>query len=70
MRTVSVNEAEAPAAKVGMVQLAVPLPPDAGVVQVQPAGEASDWNVVLAGTGIDATASIAVSGPAFVTTKT
>src|ERR1700752_2570236 len=70
MRTVSVNEAEAPGASVGVLQLAVPVPPGAGLVQVQPAGAASDWNVVLAGIGIEATASVAVSGPPFVTTKT
>ena len=38
-----------PFASVATLQVIVPVPPTAGVVQVQPAGEVSDWNVVFAG---------------------
>ena len=68
--TLSVKLTDPPDGKSGVVQLAVPLPPEGGVEQLQPAGDASDWKVVLAGIGNDATASIAVSGPAFVTANT
>ena len=68
--TLSVKLTDPPDAKSGVVQLAVPVPPTAGVEQVQPAGDASDWKVVFAGIGNEATESIAVSGPPFVTAKT
>lgn len=38
-----------PVASVATLQVIVPVPPTAGVVQVQPAGEVSDWKVVLVG---------------------
>src|SRR5438105_11297423 len=36
-------------AMLGVLQLAVPVAPTAGGVQIQPGGLASDWKVVLAG---------------------
>jgi len=36
----------------GFEQLIVPVPPTAGVEQVQPATELMDWNVVFDGIGI------------------
>jgi len=47
----------APAATVVRVQLTVPLAPVIGVVQSQPAGAASRWNAVPAGTSSVKTAS-------------
>jgi hypothetical protein len=70
IRSVSVKLAEPPDAKFGFVQLTVPVPPVAGVVHVQPLAADSAWNVVLAGTGNDATASGAASGPLLTTSKT
>jgi hypothetical protein len=44
-----------------------PVPPEAGVVHDQPAGEASDTNVVFAGV-VSLNVTVAASlGPAFVT---
>ena len=40
------------ATNAGFVQLIVPVPPTAGVAQVQPGTELMDWNVVFAGIGI------------------
>src|SRR5437899_2822765 len=40
---------EAPEASVAAVQLIVPVPPMAGVMQVQPAGGVMPWNVVFGG---------------------
>ena len=47
--TTSVKAALALAGKVAIEQLTEPVPPTAGVVQLQPAGELRDTNVVLAG---------------------
>src|SRR5437764_449682 len=47
--TASVRVAVPPDARPATVQLTVPVPPTAGVVQVQPLGAVSDWKVVLAG---------------------
>src|SRR5690348_4448279 len=47
--TTSVNEPLAPEASDGFVQVTVPLPPTAGVVQLQPPGVVIDVNVVPAG---------------------
>ena len=47
--SVSVNVALAPFASVAVVQVIVPVPPAAGVVQLQPPGEVSEVNVVFAG---------------------
>src|SRR4030042_131903 len=46
----------APAAKLGCVQVTVPVPPTAGVSHVQPDAGATDWKVVPAGIGKDAVA--------------
>jgi len=49
---------------VAAVQETVPEAPTAGVVQVQPAGAVSDWNVVPPGSGSERATFIAVLGPA------
>jgi hypothetical protein len=49
------------------VQLTVPVPPTAGVVQVQPAGASTDWKVVLVGVASLKAAPVAAAGPLFVT---
>jgi hypothetical protein len=49
-------------------QVIVPLVPAEGVLQVHPAGAASDTNVVGAGSGRLTEAALAVLGPLFVTT--
>ena len=49
--TTSEKFAVAPAASDGVVQVTTPVPPTAGVMQVQPAGTEMDWNVALAGMG-------------------
>lgn len=58
-----------PLINVGVVQLIAPVPPTAGVVQVNVNFEvcASDTNVVLAGTFVVNFTPVAKSGPAFVT---
>jgi hypothetical protein len=61
-----VNVADAPAARLAAVQLTVPLPPTRGVVQVQPDGRASDWNVELNGTRASSVA-LTAPGPLLVT---
>jgi hypothetical protein len=43
--TTTVNDADAPLASDAIEQLIVPVPPTAGVVQLQPPGEVIDWNV-------------------------
>ena len=57
-----------PAAKLGSVQLMVPVAPTAGVVHDHPAGGVTDTNVVFAGVVSVRLAVVAVLGPAFVTT--
>jgi hypothetical protein len=58
----------APAAKLGSVQVIVPVPPTAGVVHDQPAAGLTDWKVVFGGVLSVRLALVAVLGPAFVTT--
>jgi hypothetical protein len=65
--TTRVNEALAPAARLPMLQLTVPVPPTAGVEHDQPAAEVSDTNVVLAGTTSLSARLVAPNGPAFET---
>ena len=50
-----------------ILQETVPPAPNAGVVQLQPPGDASDANVVPAGSVSDKTTEAAKSGPALVT---
>lgn len=59
--------AGAPEARVAMVHVTVPPAPTAGVVQAQPAGEVSDWNVVFAGSMSVIVSIEAGDGPALVT---
>src|SRR5258708_1302608 len=60
----SVNTAFVLDVKVGLVQDTVPPAPIEGVVQVQPLGALSDWNVVPAGSGSVSVALVASTGPA------
>src|SRR5689334_15736519 len=62
--TTRVNTSLAPAASTGLPQFTDPVPPTAGVVQLQPAGEVSEVNVVLAGIESVSAAPDAASGPA------
>jgi long-subunit acyl-CoA synthetase (AMP-forming) len=65
--TVSVNVALAAFASVAMVQVIVPVPPTAGVVQLQPPGDESDVNVVFAGSVSVSETLCATFGPLLVT---
>jgi len=65
--TTRVNEALAPAARLAMVQLTVPVPPTAGVEHDQPAAKVSDTNVVLVGTTSLSVRLVAPDGPEFET---
>src|SRR5512132_2316713 len=55
------------AGRVAMVQLTVPVPPTAGVVQVHPAGDVRDTNVVVAGRVSDRATVVAAAAVRFVT---
>jgi len=59
--------AVSPTAKLGSVQVTVPVPPIAGVVHVHPAGAITDWYVVFAGVASVKLAVVAAAGPRFVT---
>src|SRR5687767_12111423 len=65
MLTTSVKTSSAPTGTLGLVQVTVPLVPTAGVLQVQPAGEASETKVVPPGNGSLNVASNEASGPLF-----
>ena len=65
--TFRVNDPIAPIASVGVEQLIVPVPPTAGVVQLQPAGTASDVNVVFAGSVSVSEIVCPIFGPLFLT---
>ena len=65
--TVSVNEPVAAFASVAIVQVTVPVPPTAGVVQLQPPGDESDVNVVFAGSVSVSETLCATVGPLLVT---
>lgn len=65
--TVNAKFAE-PVARVAMLQVIAPVPPTAGVVQVQPAGDVRDWKFVLAGGApVKVTAIAAVAAVLFAT---
>jgi len=55
-----------PEPMLGLVQLIVPVPLIAGVVQVQPAGAETDWKVVFVGVASVNVAPDAAAGPLFV----
>jgi hypothetical protein len=59
--------AVAPTARLGSVQLTVPVEPTAGAVHVHPAGATTDWNVVFRGVASVKFAFVAANGPLFVT---
>jgi len=65
--TVSVKVALPLAGRVAIEQFTVPVPPTAGVVQLQPAGEDRDTNVVLDGNVSDRATVIASAAVRFVT---
>src|SRR6266436_3865409 len=67
--TTRVKVAAVPRAREAAWQLRAPGPPGGGVVQDQPAGAATDWNVVPAGRVSETTTSSAASGPALATVK-
>jgi hypothetical protein len=50
------------------VQVTVPVPPTAEVVQDHPTGAVSDPKVVVAGTASDSVSELAPDGPALATT--
>jgi hypothetical protein len=56
-----------PTAKLALVQVIVPVPPTAGVVQDHPVGCVIDWKVVFGGVVSVITAVVATLGPLFVT---
>ena len=64
--TTSVNTA-LPAGSVAIVHVTVPVPPTAGVVHDQPAGDASEVNVVFAGSASVSATVVALLGPLFAT---
>ena len=59
--------AEPVAASEGLLQLTIPVAPIAGVVQAQPAGDASEAKVTPAGKVSDKVAEAAAFGPALAT---
>src|SRR3954453_3445226 len=64
--TTTVNDADAALASDAIEQLMAPVPPPAGVVQLQPAGAAIDWNVTPEPIDSVMFAFAAASGPLFV----
>ena len=65
--TTTMIAAELPLAMLGVVQVTFPVPPIAGVVQVQPAGAETEAKVVLAGTASVKFTVVATAGPLLVT---
>ena len=65
--TTTMMLADVPDAMLGFVQVMVPVPPTAGVLQVHPAGAEIDANVVLVGVASVNVAPVAAAGPLFVT---
>jgi len=65
--TTTMMFADALKAKVGSLQVTLPVPPTAGAVQVQPAGAETETNVVLVGTASRKLTAEAGPGPLFVT---
>lgn len=57
-----------PGAKLGSVQVMVPVAPTAGLVHDHPTGKVTDWKVVFGGVLSLRLAVVAVLGPALVTT--
>ena len=64
--TTSVNGADVTVSD-AIEQLIAPVPPVEGVVQLQPAGDASDTNVVPVGSVSDSVTEVAALGPALLT---
>ncbi len=65
--TTSVNVPDAFAARLAFEQEIVPVAPTAGVVQLKPAGLASETKVVFVGTASVNVTLVALLGPVFVT---
>ena len=64
--TTTMMSAEAPEARVGSVQLTLPVPPTAGVVHVHPTGAETEANVVFVGVASVKLAPEAALGPLLV----
>src|SRR5579864_3565436 len=64
--TTTIMSADAPEARLGSLQVTVPVAPTAGVVQVHPAGAITDWNVVFVGVASVKTTPDDAAGPLFV----
>jgi hypothetical protein len=65
--TTSVNTADAPLARLGFVHVTVPFAPTAGVVHVQPTGDASETKFTPAGSASVSDTLAAGAGPLLVT---
>jgi hypothetical protein len=65
--TTTTMSADVPIARLGLVQVTVPVAPTAGAVQFHPAGAITDWNVVLVGVASTKLTVEAAAGPLFVT---
>lgn len=65
--TTTMMSADAPEARLGSVQVTLPVAPTAGVVHVQPTGAETEANVVLVGTASRKLTVEAAAGPLFVT---
>ena len=65
--TIIEKVAAVPPAMLRSVQTTLPVPPPAGVTQLQPAGAATETNVVFAGTASTSVALSAALGPLLVT---
>ena len=65
--TTSVKDPLPFAGSVAMVQFTVPVPPTAGVVQLHPAGDVSETNVVFAGRVSESATVVAPAAVRFVT---
>lgn len=65
--TTTMMSAEAPDARLGFVQVTLPVAPAAGVVQAQPAGTEIEAKVVFVGTASRKLTAEAAAGPLFVT---
>jgi hypothetical protein len=65
--TTSVKDPLPSAGSVAMVQFTVPVPPTAGVVQLHPAGDVNETNVVFAGRVSDNATVVASAAVRFVT---
>jgi hypothetical protein len=64
--TITIMSAELPDGRLAAEQVTLPVPPTAGVVQVQPAGAETDAKVVFAGVASRKVGAVAAAGPLLV----